>query len=90
MNTLLEILQTNLPTGARLEKTNETANRFKFDFCYNGDCVQYDICKAVAPGHEKTYVTRAIANCMAQIFLSAGKIENATYWLTVAAKGSMN
>ena len=89
MHTLFDILESSLPAGAELKNKKETSNRFKYDFCFNGISVHGEICKAVAPGMEKSFVARAIATSMSQIYLSVGDLAQGKYWLDAAARGTL-
>ncbi len=90
MKTLLDILRDSLPNGAELQNEKETTNRFKYDFYYMGKSVKGEICKAVAPGFEESYVCRAVATCMSQIYIGAGDMEHGAYWLKIAQVGRMD
>lgn len=76
-------------TNAEVQSEKETTNRFKFDFCFNGHTAHGEISKAVAPGHELSCVSRAIATSMAQLYLGAGDLEHGQYWLNIAAAGKL-
>lgn len=89
MKTLLDILKDCLPDGAEVQSEKETTNRFKCNFCFGGHTVHMEISKAVAPGHELSYVSRAIATSMAQIYLGAGDLEHGQHWLNIAAAGKL-
>lgn len=89
MYTLLDVLKENLPEGAVLKNVRETANHYKYKFCFGGISVPGEISKTVSLGYEKTFVIRTIATSMSQICISTGDISGAQHWLEIASKGKL-